>query len=458
MRDAPALYRYDRLEYITKLQREGQIFLRCASTEDPAGDVARNDSNELCISLSLPAQDLIFEGDPLKLQSFPKIVDLKIHQKTDYFMFCLSRVYDWRLFGDFASAAKQEDSQEPIACLLILDPAEFKRRFLRALGELQPRWNLPWNPDLQVISGNAFYYDPHDALECAPLFEDRPLLPFAKRRAYTYQHEYRFVICPCLPEDFAPSYTPAETPRLQRTFLHLGSLEDISRIIRSDGPSRRESRFYLSTKDITVLASAMDVTLSSLPERFRFTYSVEFKEQGRTDALDLTIAKRFSPGSLQLHDQDIDVSAGGGTPSALQLVTDFYKVFDVREHGNDLIYFVVTDGHGSPKCRYEAFLACPEPADEALEVQRLTYKVKYSVRAATGEIQAGEETVIVDAEAYWTRFNGVGPLRLCPTHRSLLVAEMEFLDRLADRGLTDLVRYEVFNDEVGRCSEFESTL
>ncbi|HEX7180905.1 MAG TPA: hypothetical protein VF756_03625, partial [Thermoanaerobaculia bacterium] len=38
MRDAPALYRYDRLEYITKLQREGQIFLRCASTEDPAGD------------------------------------------------------------------------------------------------------------------------------------------------------------------------------------------------------------------------------------------------------------------------------------------------------------------------------------------------------------------------------------------------------------------------------------
>jgi hypothetical protein len=453
--DAPALYRYDKLEYITKLQREGEILLRCASTEDSAG-VARNDSNELCISLSLPAEDLIFEGDPLEIKGSPEVVNLQINQKTDYFMFCLSTVYDWRLFGDFADSAEPEDSQEPIACLLIVDPAEFERRFYSAMGELRHHWNLPWNFDLEVISANAIYYDPHDAVECAPLFDNRLQLPLAKRREYTYQHEHRFVIRPHLPDDFVPSYAPAEIPHLQRTFLHLGSLEDISRIIRSDRHPRRESRFYLSKKEIAVLASAMGVTLSCAPQRIRFTYSVECKEKGRTDPLDLTVAKRFSGGSLQLHEQEIDIPVDGGMPSGLQLVAGFYKIFDVREHGNNLISFGMTNGHGSQQCRYEVFLACAEPADEKLEVHRITYHVKFSMRVATGEIEAREETVVVDAEAYWTRFNGVGPLRLHPTYRSLLVAEMEFLDRLATRGLNDLVRYEVFNDEVGRCSEFWS--
>jgi hypothetical protein len=141
---------------------------------------------------------------------------------------------------------------------------------------------------------------------------------------------------------------------------------------------------------------------------------------------------------MQLHEQEIDIPVGAGMPSGLQLVTDFYKVFDVREHGNDLICFAATDGHGSQKCGHDVFLACAEPADEELEVHRITYHVKFSMRVATGEIEASEETVVVDAEAYWTRFNGVGPLRLHPTYRSLLVAEMEFLDRLAARGLNDL--------------------
>ena len=357
----------DRLEYVTKLHREGQIYLRCASTEDPAGDVARNDSNELCINLSLPAEDLIFEGESLELKSNPKTVDLKIYQKVDYFMFCLSQVYDWRLFGDFACSAAQDDSQEPIACLLIIDPAEFVRRFVRAVGALQPCWDLPWNPEIQVVTGGALYYDPHDYRECGRLFDERLVLPFAKRRAYTYQHEYRIVVCPRLPEDFVPSYSPAETPRLQRTFLHLGSLEDISRIIRSDRPPRRASRFHLPTKDITMFASALGVSLTNAPERLRFTYSVEFKEKGRTDAVDLTVAQRFHAGSSQMHGQEIDVPVDAGAPNAFRLVADFYKIFDVREHGNDLIGFVAKDHHGSPKCRYNAFLVCPDAAtNEAL--------------------------------------------------------------------------------------------
>jgi hypothetical protein len=47
------------------------------------------------------------------------------------------------------------------------------------------------------------------------------------------------------------------------------------------------------------------------------------------------------------------------------------------------------------------------------------------------------------------------PIIFTPTHRSLLAAEMVFLDRLADKGVNGLVRYELHHDEVGRCSEFE---
>lgn len=204
-----------------------------------------------------------------------------------------------------------------------------------------------------------------------------------------------------------------------------------------------------------MFASALGVSLTNAPERLRFTYSVESMEKGRTDAVDLTAVQRSSTIALQMHDQEIDVPVDPDAPNIFRLISDFYKIFDVREHGNDLIGFVAKDHHGSLNCRYDVFLVCPDAADEALHVQQLSFQVKYSVHAANGGVEKGEETVVVEAEAYWAPFNYVGPLHLHPTHRSLLAAEIVFLDRLADRGVNGLMHYEVYHDEVGRCSKFE---
>ena len=454
---APVLYRYDKLRYVTALHRAGEIYLRCASSPNVTNDSARNDSNELCIRLSLLAEDLILDGEAWRevAAQAPDVVNLEIHQKTDFLMFCLSRGFDWRLFGDFSDSVATGDPQNRMACLVITDPKELSRRFRRAVSALKRPWESLAS-HTRVTSRSAVYYDPYDARECDTLFVDRQQLPFAKRLEYTYQQEYRFNVRPDLPDDFVPDYLPDEAPRFERRFLYLGSLEDISYVVQSEQPPPGTNRFYLSTKELTVLASAIGVTLSNAPDRVRFTYSVEVKERGRTDATDLTSAQRHESGSLQLHEQEIDVAAGPGAPNVMGMVAAFFSIFDVREHGNHLIEFRARRPNGSQVCRYRAFLACAEPADHTLEKRPLTFQVRYSVHARDGRTVAGEDTVVTEAETYWTQFNGIGPLHLHPTYRSLLVAEMEFLNRLIDRGIDGSLRYEVLNAEVGRCSEFEA--
>jgi hypothetical protein len=448
----PALYRYDKLRYVTSLHRSGEIFLRCASSPNVANDAARNDSDELCVRLRLLAEDLILDTAHGTMPG-SDVVNLKIHQKTDYLMFCLSQVYDWRLFGDFGDTALTDDPKDQMACLVITDPAEFIRRFAHAIGALENPW-APFAFDgYRIASHEAAYYDPFDARECDTLFVDTDLLPFAKRREYTYQHEYRLIIRPYLPDGFVPDYPPDHVPRFSRAFLHLGSLEDISHIVHSEVPPPASSRIYLSTKEVSDLASAIGVTVPGTPDRIRFIYSVEKKELGRTSGTDLTSPKRYGGESMGgVHEQEIDVAVEPSKATALDAVAAFYRIFDIREHGNHLIEFQAQGPTGSPVCRYEAHLVCGEPSDDRLEMNSLTFHFKYSFRAIDGGTALAEEIAINDAETYWSQFNDVGSLHLCPTYRSLMVAEMAFLTRLLDRGIS-LIRYEVFNEEVGRCSE-----
>jgi len=448
-------YRYDKLRYIESLRSKGEIFLRCASTIDPVLDTARSDSNELCIHLSLLAEDLIIENDaPVRpWPGNPDVVDVNIHQKTDYLMFCLSCVYDWRLFGDFGGEAAADGTDEPMACLVITDQNEFSRRFARAVANLTPQWRDQAD-GIEVSAASAHYYDPYDACECHDLFTNSGVLPFAKRRSYTYQHEHRFVIRPSLPKDFVPSYSPDAMPRFSRDFLYLGSLEDISTIIYSDPARLHRSRFYLSRRESNILASAIGVTLDESADRVRFTYSVEMKERGRNDPVDLMTPTRYERGSMQLHQQEIDIPSDPSSLDVLSLVASFYKAFDVREHGNHLIQFAADGINLSARCRYRVYLPCAEPGDDDLQVQPHSFQFRYTMRSSDGETQRQEETITVEAETYWKQYNGVGPLHLHPTCRSLLLAEMEFLERLSVRGLGGLSRYEVFHDEMCRCSEF----
>ena len=113
-------------------------------------------------------------------------VNFNIYQKTDFFMFCLSRVYDWRLFGDFSLGSDSDDPENKMSCLIITDLQEFGRRFASAATQFLEGRHSQFG-HLRVIAQDACYYDPCDAHECAPLFEKPLLLPFAKRHEFTYR-------------------------------------------------------------------------------------------------------------------------------------------------------------------------------------------------------------------------------------------------------------------------------
>ena len=132
------VFRYDKLKYLWRLQTLGEIRLRCGPTLDSAVDFARNDSNELCIKLKLLSQELVIQFSSEAAASVPdepETVNFNIYQKTDFFMFCLSRVYDWRLFGDFSLGSDSDDPENKMSCLIITDLQEFGRRFASAAAQ-----------------------------------------------------------------------------------------------------------------------------------------------------------------------------------------------------------------------------------------------------------------------------------------------------------------------------------
>jgi len=452
-----AFYRYDKLRYLKTLRSDGEIFLRCASTEDAADDAARRDANELMLEFSLLAEDLELTSPELAARPWMKTLKLKIFQKTDYYMFCLSRVYDWRLFGDFGAGHPSAAADDAIGCLVITEPREFARRFAAATAVFKTERDAALSHPQRLHAENAFYYDACDAQECAPLFQDRLIMPFAKRREFTYQHEFRFVIRPDIPDDYLPTCAPDELPRFARAFLRLGSLEDISKIIEPDTRMLEASPYYLSAKNLLLLSSAVGVTLPNFGDMVRFTYSQEMREKGRTHATNLTSPKRYSGGSVGLHGQQIDVPARNRHPSMLRAIQDFYTVFDVREHGNHLFSFEARDPAGAWGCTYRAYLPCAEPADDKIDPDKVVFEFAYAFRDPDGRVSKDTEHIELDGHTYQAQYNGVGPLHLHVTYRSLLLAEMTFVQRLIDRGVDALISYEVKSRETGfRCSEFKA--
>jgi len=324
------VFRYDKLKYIRSLQSRGEIKLRCGSTEDSTVDFARNDSDELCIKLHLLKQELDMEllSETISVREDSETMKINIYQKTDFFMFCLSRIYDWRLFGDFSAGSDPNDPENKMSCLVITDVDEFGKRFASAAAKFLKGRHSEFGEHARLIAGDVCYYDPCDSHECAPLFEEPLLLPFAKRHEFTYQREFRFVIRPDLSADFVPAYAPVDIPRFEREFIQLGSLEDISYVVPADAWAQPQRPHYLSHKDLNLLAAAMGVTLLSSGDKFRFTYSVEVKEKGRVDLQNLMSSQRFQGGSLQVHQQEIDIVTNRAA-RLLTAVSDFYTVFDV---------------------------------------------------------------------------------------------------------------------------------
>jgi hypothetical protein len=135
-------------------------------------------------------------------------------------------------------------------------------------------------------------------------------------------------------------------------------------------------------------------------------------------------------------------------------IRDFYNLFDTREQGNHLIAFQASSAAFSIACGYRAYLPCAEPGDVKIVTHPLGFEFAYRA-SRDGQTFEDKLQIRFDGHAYWAALNGIGPLYLHPTYRSLLIAEMEFLRLLIESGVDDLSTYETRSLDLDyRCSKF----
>ena len=127
---------------------------------------------------------------------------LREYRCDDYYVFCVSGVYDYRLYRDFKS-----DS-----CLVIRDAEEFGERIRKAT-----LLNLPTKV-FGVVNAPVVYVDPFRIEKPEQAYE----IWLTKHFQYAYQHEFRFVWPPRVNLSLAPFE------------LNIGDLSDITELIARD--------------------------------------------------------------------------------------------------------------------------------------------------------------------------------------------------------------------------------
>ena len=261
-----------------------------------------------------------------------------------------------------------------------------------------------------------------------------------------------------MPKDYIPQHSPKDLPKFDRDFLHVGSLKDISYIIEPDVQMRKTQIYYLLNKDVNLLAAAIGVSMPTLGDTVSFDYSVEKKESGRSNTKNLVESKRNGGYSFQMHGQQIKIPLKVDCVSIIEVMHDFYRVFDIKEHGNHLISFTVNGDNwcNSTIYKYRAYLPVAEPKDAEIEEYRTAFSFDYSFLNPNGGISNDTEIIELDGHTYLQTDNRVGELRRRPTYRSLLIAEMEFVQRLYDKDRKRLVFYECKSRILNfLCSEFK---
>jgi hypothetical protein len=197
------LFKFGKQEHLKQALSQGKIRLASASSlSDPSLNYAIRD-DELSFSIHMPAKDAWLQqldertfkpiGEHIKLLGN---MSFKHRVPTDYYVYCLSVCFDFRLFDDF-----QAD-----ACLVVSDPKAFIDRLLCAGFEKFPSWFAR--------------VDTVDYLD--PLRTGRGSIRafFSKHFRYSYQTELRIV---WLPEK--------RHEKLEPVFVQLRPLNDIAELI-----------------------------------------------------------------------------------------------------------------------------------------------------------------------------------------------------------------------------------
>lgn len=175
------LIKYGEHDKLKSIYENGIIRISPASSfNDPSLNPAMRDNElELLIYTDiLDAKiDSVNEFINKHKNNLPKEGNLKIRfdLNSDYYIYCLSSVYDYRLFADFKA-----DS-----CLIITEPKLFFRKLLKAFSDTYHNW--------KVNGGPVQYIDPMDhnirSLNEVDIY-------LFKHFRYCYQQEYRVLWVP----------------------------------------------------------------------------------------------------------------------------------------------------------------------------------------------------------------------------------------------------------------------
>lgn len=198
------LIRYGKIEHLQKFFNEGILRIAPASSyKDSSLNHAMRDDELTLTTYRLPKEVRMTVIDQATGEEKGPLIptgNIVYHSesKTNYYVFCLSMVYDHRLFQDF----------EADSCIIINNPNDFLRRLWSVVSQYLSGWRM--------FNMSVTYIDPFNTQE----EEHVPF--FTKNFKYAYQFEYRFAWLPQI---------PSLNERMEYLFLKIGSIKDIAELI-----------------------------------------------------------------------------------------------------------------------------------------------------------------------------------------------------------------------------------
>ncbi|MFH1309763.1 MAG: hypothetical protein ABIH85_03675 [Candidatus Omnitrophota bacterium] len=201
------LIKYGKVEHLKKIVEEGIIRIAPASSyNDPSLNYAIRDDELTLRTYGLPQEvKMAVKDNKTGEEKGPLVPTSNITYssecKTDYYIFCLSMIYDYRLFDDFDKAE---------GCIIINKPGDFLHRIKCTAPQVLSEWKM--------FNMAVTYLDPFNSQE----EEHIPFPFFTKNFKYAYQFEYRLV--------WLPLYSTFKE-KIDHLFLNIGSIKDISELI-----------------------------------------------------------------------------------------------------------------------------------------------------------------------------------------------------------------------------------
>lgn len=193
--------KYGKAPHMGALLSCGSVRLNSASSYNCGdyNDAIQDDELTLAISLAMSRANFVkFAVNPedVPLNAPDQILRVNYSSPTDYWLYCLTKSVEPRLFVDF----------DATACVIIKNISTFAERLERAAkSKLR---------EAALESGMAMYVDPHRP-DSANID-----VPMSKHFRYSYQKEFRFIWHPA-----------SSSANLEHVMLEMGPLDDIAELV-----------------------------------------------------------------------------------------------------------------------------------------------------------------------------------------------------------------------------------